>query len=67
MKIAELRELTDDELRQKLEDLKEELFNLRFQKAMNRLENAMRIRGVRRDVARIKTLFVERQKADKKV
>jgi large subunit ribosomal protein L29 len=66
MKIAELRELTDDELRQKLEDLKEELFNLRFQKAMNRLENAMRIRGVRRDIARIKTLFVERQKADKK-
>jgi large subunit ribosomal protein L29 len=66
MKIAELRELTNDELHQKLEDLQEEMFNLRFQKAMNRLENAMRIREVRRDIARIKTLMTARA-SDKKV
>lgn len=63
MKITELRELTNEELHQKLDDMLEELFNLRFQKAMNRLENAMRIREVRRDVARIKTLMTERERS----
>jgi large subunit ribosomal protein L29 len=63
MKIAELRELTNEELHQKLDDMLEEMFNLRFQKAMNRLENAMRIREVRRDVARIKTLMTERERS----
>ena len=62
MKITELRELTNEELQQKLEDSHEELFNLRFQKAMNRLENPMRIREVRRDVARIKMLLTDRER-----
>ncbi len=63
MKMMELRELTNDEVQQKYEDSKEELFNLRFQKAMNRLENPLRIKNVRRDIARIKTLLTERQKS----
>lgn len=62
MKMMELRELTNEELRQKYEDSREELFNLRFQKAMNRLENPLRVRNVRRNIARIKTLITERQK-----
>ncbi len=62
MKIVELREFSNDELTQKLEDLKEESFNLRFNKALNRLENPLRIREVRRDIARIKTLLTERDK-----
>ena len=63
MKISELRELTDDELKQQLEDFKEELFNLRFQKSMNRLENPMRIKGVKRNIAQIHTLLTEREKS----
>lgn len=60
MKMSELRELTIDELQQKLEDFAEELFNLRFQKAMNRLENPKRIPEVKRTVARIKTVLTQR-------
>jgi len=59
MKMSELRELTQDELQQKLLDLKEELFNLRFQQSMNRLENPMRLGDVKKDVARIKTLLTQ--------
>jgi len=59
MKIQELRELTIDELQQKLEDFREELFNLRFQKSMNRLENTNRIVEVKKSVARINTLITE--------
>ena len=59
MKMLELRELTLDELEQKLLDLKEELFNLRFQQSTNRLENPMRIRLVKKDIARIKTLLTQ--------
>ncbi|MDY6914950.1 MAG: 50S ribosomal protein L29 [Candidatus Cloacimonadota bacterium] len=61
MKIAELRELTKQELETRLEDLKEELFNLRFQKASNRLENAHQIRVVKKEIARINTLFTEKK------
>jgi large subunit ribosomal protein L29 len=60
MKMSELRELTIDELQQKLDDFAEELFNLRFQKAMNRLENPKRIPEVKRTVARIKTVLTQR-------
>lgn len=60
MKISELRELTEEELRQKLEDFREELFNLRFQQSMNRLENTNRLSEVKKSVARIKTLLTER-------
>ena len=60
-KMIELREMTLAELEQKVEDQTEELFNLRFQKATNRLENPMMIRKVRRDIARLKTLIKEKQ------
>ncbi|MDP8322422.1 MAG: 50S ribosomal protein L29 [Candidatus Stygibacter australis] len=59
MKIQELREFTVDELQQKLEDFREELFNLRFQKSMNRLENTNRIVEVKKSIARINTLITE--------
>ncbi|HCX72766.1 MAG TPA: 50S ribosomal protein L29 [Candidatus Cloacimonas sp.] len=59
MKMNELRELTKQELETRLEDLKEELFNLRFQKASNRLENSNQIRIVKKEVARINTLLTE--------
>jgi len=59
MKMKELRELTVDELTQKELELKEELFNLRFQQSTNRLGNPMRIRQVKRDIARVKTLLTE--------
>lgn len=62
MKMSELREFTDDELQQKLEDLREELFNLRFQNARNPIENPLKMRFIRKDIARILTLLTERNK-----
>ena len=56
MKAVEIRDLTTDELNEKLGDLKAELFNLRFQLAVNQLENPMRIKAVKKDIARIKTV-----------
>ncbi|MDI3269426.1 MAG: 50S ribosomal protein L29 [Bacillota bacterium] len=61
MKAEELRELTDDELGRKIRDLKAELFNLRFQKTTGQLENPMRLREVRRDIARALTVQRQRQ------
>ena len=55
--LLKLRELTDAELAKKLEDLKEELFHLRFQHAINQLDNPMRIKAVKKDIARIKTVM----------
>jgi large subunit ribosomal protein L29 len=60
MKAAEIRELTDAEARAKLRDLQEELFNLRLQQQAARLENPSRMRGLRRDIARVKTILRER-------
>ena len=60
-KVKELRELTDEELDNKLIDLKDELFRLRFQLATGQLENPMRIREVRRNFARAKTIARERE------
>ncbi len=59
MKASELRELSVSELETKLKDLKEELFNLRFQLAINQLENPMRITAVKRDIARVSTVIRE--------
>ena len=59
MTAKELRELTPSELELKLKDLKEELFNLRFQLAINQLENPMRITAVKRDIARVSTVMRE--------
>ena len=64
MKMKELRELTNEEVQQKLNDLKEEMFNLRFQKSLNRLENQMRIKVVKKDIAKLLTLMTERQKSE---
>jgi large subunit ribosomal protein L29 len=60
MKAAELRDLSDEELRGKLRELQEELFNLRFQLATGQIENVSRIRTVRRDIARLKTVQLQR-------
>jgi large subunit ribosomal protein L29 len=60
MKSVELRELPDDELLARLEELKEELFNLRFQGATGQLDNPMRVKQVRHDVARVLTVLRER-------
>lgn len=57
MKAAELREMSAAELTKKLADLKEELFNLRFQHAINQLDNPMRIEAVKKDIARVKTIM----------
>jgi large subunit ribosomal protein L29 len=56
MKAAEVRDLSDEELGGKLRELQEELFNLRFQLATGQIENVGRIRAVRRDIARLKTM-----------
>ena len=55
MKAKEIRELSVAELQSKLNDLKAELFNLRFQLAVNQLDNPMRIKAVKKDIARIMT------------
>jgi large subunit ribosomal protein L29 len=56
----ELRDLSSDELQTKTVDLKKELFNLRFQQAMGQIENPMRIRTLRRDIAKTKTVLKEK-------
>ena len=61
MKASELRKSSTDELKNKLKELKAELFNLRFQNAVNQLENPMRIRIVKKDIARIMTIIRERE------
>jgi large subunit ribosomal protein L29 len=60
MRAAEVRGLSDDELRGRLRELQEELFNLRFQLATGQIENVGRIRTVRRDIARLKTVQHQR-------
>ena len=57
MKASEIRQLTAEELNTKLNDLKAELFNLRFQLAINQLENPMRISAVKNDIARVNTVI----------
>ncbi len=56
MKASELRDMKPPELDKKLEELKQELFNLRFQHAINQLENPQRIKAVKRDIARVLTV-----------
>lgn len=60
MKVNDIRELSNKELDEKMMEFKEELFNLRFQLATGQLENHMRIKDVRRSIARIKTIMRER-------
>jgi large subunit ribosomal protein L29 len=61
MKAEELRRFSTVELQEKLRELREELFNLRFQKSIHQLENPMRIREVKRDIARILTVMREKE------
>ena len=61
MKASEIRELSPAELEKKLQDLKEELFNLRFQHAINQLDDPMRLRAVRKEIAVVKTIIRERE------
>ena len=65
MKAAEARKLNDAELNEKVADLKAELFSLRFQLAINQLENPMRIKAVRKDIARAKTILKQRELENK--
>ncbi|MFV0400400.1 MAG: 50S ribosomal protein L29 [Oscillospiraceae bacterium] len=57
MNTSEIRELSAAELNVKLTELKEELFNLRFQHAINQLDNPMRLKVVKKDIARVKTVM----------
>ena len=61
MKISEIKNLTNEDLKNKLKDLKSELFNLRFQLAVNQLENPMRIKAVKKDIARVQTVLRENE------
>ena len=61
MNVKELREMTPAKLEEQLADLKKELFNLRFQHAINQLDNPMRINLVKKDIARVMTVIREKQ------
>ena len=63
MKASDARAKTPDELKGELDRLGKETFNLRFQRASGQLENTSRMRAVRRDIARIKTILAQRAKA----
>lgn len=63
MRVKDIRDLTDDELAKQLEEAKEELFNLRFQLATGQLDNGLKIRDARRQIARVQTIRRERELA----
>jgi len=63
MDVADIRTKTEDELKDQLQELKKEALNLRFQRASGQLEATARIRQVRRDIARVRTVMGERNKA----
>ena len=65
MKASEIKEMSVDELNEKLSNLKEELFNLRFQLAINQFDNTARLKAVKKDIARIKTTLREAELAAK--
>lgn len=64
MKAKELKEMTVSELGTKMSELKGELFNLRFQLATGQLENPVKLRFVRKDIARVKTILNQKEKAN---
>jgi large subunit ribosomal protein L29 len=66
MKVEDVRQLTPDQLTEKISELKKEQFNLRFQKATGQLENTSRVRQVRRDIARLSTVANEKRAAGAK-
>ena len=67
MKARQLRDMTNEELDQKLADTRHELFNLRFQSATGALENPARIKLAKREIARILTVFHERERSLERV
>jgi len=66
MKAQEIRERSNNELEKEVITLKEELFNLRFQQATGQLENSAKMKNIKKDIARIKTILTERQMAEDK-
>ncbi len=60
MKASEIRELSSEELEVKLKDLKEEFFNLRFQHGVGQLENSSLLKKIKKDIARVKTIAMEK-------
>ena len=65
MKASELRELSNDELKEREVSLSKELFDLRFQRAANQLEDKMKIRGNKREIARVLTIMREKERSTK--
>ena len=63
MKIKELKEMSTDELKHKETELVDQLFKLRFQKSLGQLDSPMKVKNIKRDIARIKTLLNETPKA----
>ena len=64
MKASEIRELSLDEMQRKVSDFKEELFNLRFQHEIGQLENPIKMKQTKRDIARIKTIIQESKRKE---
>lgn len=67
MNVSEIRELTEGEIRDRVQQLEEERFRLRFRAATTQLENPMLLRTIRRDIARLKTVLRERQTSSEAV
>ena len=65
MKARELRDLSEEELSSKEEEVKDQLFKLKFQHALGQLENAMRLKNLKRDIAKIKTVLREKSEGKK--
>jgi large subunit ribosomal protein L29 len=65
MKARELREMSEDELERKEAELKDQLFKLKFQHALGQLENAMKLKSIKKDIARIKTIQLENKEGKK--
>jgi large subunit ribosomal protein L29 len=65
MKPQQVRELGNDELKGKEKELQEQLFRLRFQKSLGQLDNALKLREVRRDIARVKTVLREKSAGER--
>ncbi|HBV96158.1 MAG: 50S ribosomal protein L29 [Peptococcaceae bacterium BICA1-7] len=61
MKVKEIKEMSADELKKALDDSKDELFKLKFQLATGQLDNPMRIKEVKKDIARVKTIIRQRE------
>ncbi len=65
MKTSELRDLSEEELKSKEEEIKDQLFKLKFQHALGQLENALKLKNLKRDIARIKTILKEKSEGKK--